>query len=346
MMRFFFLGVQKLQKFRSSDKCSVLVFSPLCRLLLVCCFLNMAQTVKAQQFEVELFQSLPYDLSASVAPVYDLNDEACAVVKVVCPSEFAFSTPLGIVKRVEKVGEVWLYLPRGSRRITLKHPRWGVLRDFPFPWPLLAKQTYELRVQMPFVTSALPALGKPVGIRVETYLDSRIDWTYQMDFPAVQIPWKPFAMLTCGVTDWEQPSFGLRAGVMRKHGFFLSVQSDLHAIPSTDGDCNRYGIPPGQVLAPYDTGRIREGRFMLMGGAIHPVLPRLYIYEALGYGNHTVAWEKVDGSWLRNTYYSSNGWCAEAGVLYLFSGRYLLSAGVQIITASHWEGAVGFGYQF
>lgn len=315
-------------------------------LLLAFCFLNISQTVKAQQFEVTGFQQLPHDLSASVSPAYDLNDEACALVKVVCPSDFVFSTPLGVVKRVEKVGEVWLYLPRGSRRITLKHPRWGVLRDYPFSKPLASKQTYELRVQVPLEASKLPLLGKPVGIRVESRLESRIDCPYEMNLPKIRIPWKPFAMLACGVTDWKQPSFGLRAGVVRKHGFFLSVQSDLHAIPSTDGDCNRYGIPPGQVLGSYDTGRIREGRFMLMGGAMHPVLPRLYIYEALGYGCHTVAWEKVDGSWLRNTYYSANGWCAEAGVLYRFSGRFLLSAGVQTIAASHWEGTVGFGYQF
>ena len=43
-----------------------------------------------------------------------------------------FSTPLGIVKRIDKVGEIWLYVPRGTRKITIKHPQLGVLRDYAF----------------------------------------------------------------------------------------------------------------------------------------------------------------------------------------------------------------------
>lgn len=62
-------------------------------------------------------------------PVRDLNDEPCALVKVEAPSDFAFSTPLGIVSRKDKVGEIWLYLPKGSKLLTIKHPEWGVLRD-------------------------------------------------------------------------------------------------------------------------------------------------------------------------------------------------------------------------
>ena len=86
----------------------------------------------AQEFSVESFRQLPNDVSAFINVVYDLNDDACALVKVVAPSDFAFSTPLGIVKRKDEVGEIWLYIPKGSRMLTLKHPEWGVLRDYKF----------------------------------------------------------------------------------------------------------------------------------------------------------------------------------------------------------------------
>ena len=301
----------------------------------------------AQQFDVTRFRQLPHDLSASVSPVTDLNGYGCALVKVVGSSAFAFSSPLGIVKREDHTGEIWLYLPMGSRRITLKHPRWGVWRDYQFRSPLKEKCTYELAIKQPVELSPLPPLGKPIGIRVDISLDERIEGPSHIIPLKPILPWQPFGMLTCGVTHRKQPSLGMRIGVLRQHGFYLSIQSDLHAIPSTDGDCNRYGIPPGQALAPYDTGKKRYGRYTLMAGAMHPVLPDLYVHEALGYGNHTVAWEKVDGTWLRNTYYSAKGWCAEAGVIYRPNkSRWIVSASVQTITATYWEGTIGVGYVF
>ena len=48
---------------------------------------------------------MPNDVSAFITPVRDLNDEPCALVKVEAPSDFAFSTPLGIVSRKDEVGE-------------------------------------------------------------------------------------------------------------------------------------------------------------------------------------------------------------------------------------------------
>ena len=82
-------------------------------------------------FSVESFRQLPTDVSAFIDAVRDLNDEACALLKVVAPADFAFSSPLGIVERRDKVGEIWLFLPKGSKSITLKHPQWGVLRYMP-----------------------------------------------------------------------------------------------------------------------------------------------------------------------------------------------------------------------
>ena len=84
------------------------------------------------RFKVSGFKVLPNDISAFITPVRDLNGDACALVKVVAQKEFAFSSPLGIVKRKNEVGEIWLYLPHGTKLLTIKHPRWGVLRDYRF----------------------------------------------------------------------------------------------------------------------------------------------------------------------------------------------------------------------
>ena len=104
---------------------------------------------EAQDFAVKQFRQLPNDVSAFIDPVRDLNDEPCALIKVAAPEEFAFSSPLGIVVRRDEVGEIWLYMPRGSKMLTIKHPRWGVLRDYRFPQPLESHVTYELTLDLP-----------------------------------------------------------------------------------------------------------------------------------------------------------------------------------------------------
>ena len=92
--------------------------------------LLLSLQLQAQQFSVSRFRVIPNDLTAFHAPVYDLNHDACALIKVVCSADFVFDSPLGIVKRTDEVGEVWLYLPQGSVLLTIRHPQWGVLRDY------------------------------------------------------------------------------------------------------------------------------------------------------------------------------------------------------------------------
>ena len=100
-------------------------------------------------FSVESFRQLPTDVSAFIDAVRDLNDEACALLKVVAPADFAFSSPLGIVERRDKVGEIWLFMPKGTKSITLKHPQWGVLRNYAFGTKLESRMTYEMRLRIP-----------------------------------------------------------------------------------------------------------------------------------------------------------------------------------------------------
>ena len=103
-------------------------------LLALCLWLLCGGSARSQEFTVSSFRLLPNDVSAFVNSVRDLNDEACALVKVEAPSDFAFSTPLGIVKRKDEVGEIWLYLPQGTKMLTLKHPVWGATISWARRW--------------------------------------------------------------------------------------------------------------------------------------------------------------------------------------------------------------------
>lgn len=85
-------------------------------LLLLLTFLCSHGDMSAIDFKITSFRSLPNDVSAFISPVKDLNDEDCALVKVIASEDFAFSTPLGIVKRVDNVGRSGYIYPESRRK--------------------------------------------------------------------------------------------------------------------------------------------------------------------------------------------------------------------------------------
>ncbi len=104
--------------------------------------------VKGQSVTVSSFRLLESDLTAimSGSSEVDQNGETAALVKVVTSQTgFTFDGGvLGIVKVKQTPGEILLYLPFGSKKITIKHPQLGVLRDYYFSVPLESGRTYEM----------------------------------------------------------------------------------------------------------------------------------------------------------------------------------------------------------
>ena len=101
----------------------------------------------AQQFSVKSFRALPNDLDARASyPKEDKNGEKAALVKIVTTETgFEFDGGMiGIVAVVPKTSEIWLYVPRGSKVVTIMHPKLGQLRNFPYPIPLEAGNVYEM----------------------------------------------------------------------------------------------------------------------------------------------------------------------------------------------------------
>ena len=112
-------------------------------LLLLICGLAYSQTISVSSFKL-----LDYDLTANTAGTMeqDQNGETAALIKVVTTQVgFTFDGgALGIVKTKQTPGEVWVYVPRGSKKITIKHPQLGVLRDYYYPIAIEAARTYEM----------------------------------------------------------------------------------------------------------------------------------------------------------------------------------------------------------
>ena len=86
-----------------------------------------------QSISVKSFRLLEMDLTANTAGTTELdqNGDKAALIKVVT-TETGFSFDcgsIGVVKTVQKPSEIWVYVPQGARRMTISHPRLGILRD-------------------------------------------------------------------------------------------------------------------------------------------------------------------------------------------------------------------------
>lgn len=316
-------------------------------LILLCLMLCPSPWLQAQEFVVRNFRSLPNDITAYIQPVKDLNDEACALIKVVGSTDYAFSTPLGIVKRQHEVGEVWLYMPKGSVQITIKHPQWGVLRDYKWGFPLESRMTYELVLTSKhpsYQPQIKPLKDTPVPYDTLLHLPARL---VMHPTPPIKRPkerWSRIVALQAGIGS-GQPTFGTRLACMRRHGAYLSWLSNFQTSPTTSGTCTKDGLWTEQSIYPYYTNRTQESQFSVLGGAIHRVYRELCLYEGVGYGKRSVYWEMAGHQWLLNDGLSLKGVCAEMGLLWRFR-HWIVAGGIHTITGQYWEGTLGIGIQF
>lgn len=76
----------------------------------------------------------------------DQNGDVAALIRVVTPEKgFVFEGgTLGVVDTKQKVGEIWVWVPRGARKISIMHQQLGVLRDYRYPIEIEAERTYEM----------------------------------------------------------------------------------------------------------------------------------------------------------------------------------------------------------
>ncbi len=313
-------------------------------LLLAVISMAVGTRLYAQQFKVASFKVLPNDVSAFIDPVRDLNDDDCGLVKVIGSGDFAFSTPLGIVKRVDKVGEIWLYLPRGSRKITIKHAEWGVLRDYTFPQRIDSHITYELRIDEPVRAVEMAAMPEPVVKTVrDTLVLTRVDTLVVLPVKK-PVPMR-FGALATAVYGGKSKTLmaGVRLFALKKHGGFVHVATDFGSVPQTIAQCDKIGEISGAM--PFYTGRTRHSAFMVNAGAVQRLSEKVAIFEGVGYSSNAIAWELAPsegGGYVKNTHYSCRSVSFEAGAMVSFN-RIAVSASVVSSRGKDWYGSIGIG---
>ncbi len=115
-------------------------------LLLAFCVMVM----QAQNLSVQSFRMDETDLTANTAgtTVIDQNGNKCALIKVETTLKgFTFDAgTLGVVKTEDHVGEVWVYVPEGVKRLSIFHEDYMPIRDYDLGMMLRRARTYVLRL--------------------------------------------------------------------------------------------------------------------------------------------------------------------------------------------------------
>ncbi len=310
-------------------------------------FSAIATDLPALEFKVGSFKQLPNDVSAFINPVKDLNDEDCALIKVLASEDFAFSTPLGIVKRIDNTGEIWLYIPRRSKKITIKHPKYGVLRDFNFPEKIESHLTYELKIEEPrlIITPGVSPSNPPVLTR-DTLILTVTD-TVTMVRPPEPAPFvfSVSAMYTIG-GNTATSLYGIMLTAMRRHGGYLHAASDFGRIIETAAKCDRDGYIDG--YRPFYAAGSRNSSLLISAGGIHRINRLLNVFEGVGYGCNRRYWRRADsegGGFVENKHYSYSGVLIEAGFNVCLR-RLMLTAAASTVECRQWFGSFGLGYKF
>ena len=280
--------------------------------LLFCAFsIGCALNLNAQELKTD-FKKLERDLIARTHPRLDLNEEPCAVIRVSAANIEDYTFEGNIIGDVKyESGEALIYITEGSRSITVKSNKFGMMK-VDFPEKIEKQLAYKLELKL-----VLPEDQKR----------------------------KTLVMLEGG---WHpsQTSFGAMVGVVAKHGAYLRFRSDFGSV-SADLECDDTGAltSGGTGIPYYKEGSFSKARLSITGGYLCRIAKPLYGYIGAGYGQRILAWETIDGEWVKNTDHSASGVAAEIGAIGNFK-RFALSAGVQTINFKYMELSVGIGYFF
>lgn len=113
-------------------------------------------TVMAQEdggdkadFRIAKFKRNMTDLTASKAAVKDNNGVEGALLRFSAKDgQFTYTPNLGVLKAVQGTGEVLIYVPKGTKLITIRHPRLGIIRDYRIPETVESKAVYDIVIEI------------------------------------------------------------------------------------------------------------------------------------------------------------------------------------------------------
>ena len=108
-----------------------------------------AGQLRAQDIQISRFERNYTSLIASVNPVYDNTGEACAVLRFyVREKDFIVEPNLGMMKQEVLPGEIRIWVPKGTKRLTVRKQDWMPLTGYEIPVVIEPKVTYDVELSI------------------------------------------------------------------------------------------------------------------------------------------------------------------------------------------------------
>ena len=118
------------------------------RIILMSLLFPVAVTSWAQDIEISSFDRNITSLIASISPVEDNAGEACAVIRFFTRDNgFVIEPNLGAVRTEKLTGEIRMWVPRGTKRLTVRHSGMMPLVNYEIPIRIESKSTYEAVIE-------------------------------------------------------------------------------------------------------------------------------------------------------------------------------------------------------
>ena len=138
--------------------------------LLIAVVLILASVSIQAQIKVVDFQLMEGDQTANTfgTEKFDDNNERAALIKIVTPETGLIfeAGSLGIVGTEFKAGEIWLYVPRRSRKLTITSQKFGKLTEWNYTTSIEGGRTYQMLLDL--------GVGKYVSITTTPRANSDI----------------------------------------------------------------------------------------------------------------------------------------------------------------------------
>ena len=118
---------------------------------LLAMFLLLSQVTFAQDKDIRItkFERNYTSLIASMNPVEDNAGEVCSVLRCyVRGTDYSIEPNLGVLKTEILDGEIRLWIPRGTKRITVRHRGAKPLVGYSLPVKIESKTDYDVDVEM------------------------------------------------------------------------------------------------------------------------------------------------------------------------------------------------------
>lgn len=105
--------------------------------------------LKAQDIQITRFERNYTNLAASTNPVYDNTGEACALIRfLVRDKDFTIEPNMGMMRQDHLKGEIRMYVPKGTKRLTVRKNGYMPLVGYEIPVTIEPKVTYDVELSI------------------------------------------------------------------------------------------------------------------------------------------------------------------------------------------------------